>query len=161
MLKINTDRCIITKLKQTDIDDAINLFTDVRVRHYLGGTITKEEAVEKIYLWSNNKYEQYFTVRMLDSNDFIGIISITAHHDGEYKELSYQFLPKFWGKGIAMESIKAILEWLKTNGTVTELIAETQSANLNSCKLLERIGFELVDTVVRFSENQSIYMIKY
>jgi hypothetical protein len=38
-------------------------------------------------------------------------------------------------------------------------LLETQSANIASCKLLEKLGMKVTDTVRRFGETQSIYSI--
>lgn len=155
---INTDRCRISNLQQSDIEKAVRLFTDQSVRCYLGGTLSEKTAVEKLNSWVNNKKGSYLTVSLLENSVFIGIISVTDHHDGKFKEISYQFLPEFWGKGLAYESIRAILDYLKINDGIKELIAETQSRNVASCKLLEKLGFSLADTLVRFGEKQNIYI---
>lgn len=99
---INTNRCCISKLQQTDIEKSVRLFTDKSVRRYLGATLSEESAVEKLNLWLNNKKDLYLIVSLLENGDFIGIISVTDHHDGDNKELSYQFLPEFGGKGFAL-----------------------------------------------------------
>ncbi len=155
---INTDRCCIFNLQQADVEKAVRLFTDDRVRRYLGGTLSVELAVEKLNSWLNKQNDLYLTVSLLENGDFVGIISVTDHHDGKFKEISYQFLPEFWGKGLAYESIQAILDYLKINDGIKELIAETQCRNVASCKLLEKLGFSLADTLVRFGEKQNIYI---
>ena len=88
---INTDRCCISNLQQSDIEKAVRLFTDQSVRCYLGGTLSEETAVEKLNSWINNKKGLYLTVSLLENSIFIGIISVTDHHDGKFKEISYQF----------------------------------------------------------------------
>lgn len=156
-MNIETERCIITELKPNDFQEAVNLFTDESVRQYLGGTISEEVALKKLDTWLNKKDSLYFCVRISQSKVFVGIISITEYHNNNFKELSYQFLPEFWGMGIAEESIKTILQFLKNNTTIRELIAETQSKNIKSCRLLERLGFCVENKVIRFGEEQNIY----
>ena len=156
---IKTNRCCISTLQQADIENAVRLFTDESVRRYLGGTLSVQAAVEKLNSWSNSKNDLYLTVSLLENGGFVGIISVTAYHDGEYKELSYLFLSEYWGMGLAFESIKETLDYLKTNTDLTTLVAETQSKNQASCKLLERLGFCLAYNVIRFGDNQSIYRI--
>ncbi|MBE6714067.1 MAG: GNAT family N-acetyltransferase [Ruminococcaceae bacterium] len=154
---IKTNRCFISTLQQTDVGKASRLFTDESVRRYLGGTIDERTAIEKLNSWINNNNGIYLTVSLLENGDFVGIISVTDHHDSEHKELSYQFLPEFWGRGLAFESISKTFDFLKTNTDLTTLIAETQSKNQASCKLLEKLGFSLADNVMRFGEDQYIY----
>ena len=156
-MNIKTERCIITELIPSDFKEAMNLFTDNTVRQYLGGAITQDAACKKLESWISDNTGLYFCIRASKTNDFVGIISITKHHDDIFKELAYQFLPQFWGMGMATESISAILELLRKNISIKELIAETQSRNLSSCRLLEKLGFEFENTVIRFGEEQSIY----
>lgn len=158
---IKTNRCCISTLQQADVEKAVRLFTDECVRRYLGGTLSLELAVEKLNSWSNSKNDLYLTVSLLENSDFVGIISVTDHHDGEYKELSYLFLPEYWGMGLAFESIKETLDFLKPNMGIDTIIAETQSKNIASCKLLERLGFYLADSVMRFGEKQNVYKIVF
>jgi len=158
-MNIKTERCTITELQSSDFQEAVNLFTNENVRMYLGGTISKAVAIDKLYSWTNGEDDLYFSVRISENGDFAGIISITEYYDNRFKELSYQILPEFWGRGIATESISAILEFLKNNTEIKELIAETQSRNLSSCRLLEKLGFELIKTVIRFGADQNIYKL--
>jgi len=157
MISVNTSRCTIAELDSIDIDEAVKLFLDEDVRRYLGGTVDKNLALEKLHFWIQDKNSLYLAVRMTGTQTFVGIISITDHHDGVFKELSYQYLPEFWNSGIATETLGAILEYLKNNSEIIELIAETQSKNTRSCRLLEKLGFGLDDTVHRFGELQNIY----
>lgn len=43
---------------------------------------------------------------------------------------------------------------------LTKIVAETQSANKASCRLLKRIGMDLEETVERFGAEQSIFSIR-
>ena len=156
---VNTDRCTINSFSEADIGEAVALFVNNEVRCYLGGAISEKEALKKLNSWLNKTDGLYLTVRMSGNGSFVGIISITDHHDGVFKELSYQYLPEFWNSGIATETLGAILECLKNNSEIIELIAETQSKNTRSCRLLEKLGFGLDDTVHRFGELQNIYKI--
>lgn len=144
-------------MNSSHIDSTVPLFTNAQVRRYLGGALDERGAKQKLDSWINSKNSLYLTVSLLKNGEFVGIISVTDHHDGVYKELSYQLLPEYWGKGIAIETIEAVLEYLKSSNEIKEIVAETQVKNCDSCKLLEKLGFYLVDTVVRFGEKQNIY----
>lgn len=162
---IETDRCILQLLGFDDVEEAVELFTDSDTRKYLGGAISKEEAIMKLnrcieakkrlFFWSS-----YYCVRLKDTGKFIGIISITPHHSRLFKELSYQFLPTFWGNGYAYETIKAVIQHCKNNYKLRHLISETQTANVKSCKLLEKVGCKLKKKLERFGCEQSVYILK-
>lgn len=56
--------------------------------------------------------------------------------------LSYcVFEPTFWGKGIATQALALFLPLLETRFALRDLGAFTFSANLASCRLLEKAGF--------------------
>lgn len=99
----------------------------------------------------------YFTVTKDDM--FAGLITISKHDDEQIHELSYQFIPRYWGKGYALESIQAVLSYVKKECNVASLIAETQSANEKSISLLLKLDMVFEKEVIRFSEKQSIYRL--
>ena len=113
----STQRCIIHHLSSADIPDAIQLFTNKQVRKYLGGTLTEQQAKEKLCQWANNQDGRYYCIRCRYSNAFIGIVSVTDHHDGKYQELSYQYLPQWWEQGIAKETLHELLQYFKSSCT--------------------------------------------
>lgn len=158
-MMLKTERCTISELEIVDFGESVRLFTDKQVRQFLGGALTQEAALEKLNSQIYSKTGLYLSVRISESGAFVGIISITDHHDKEFMELSYQFLPEFWGKGIAEESVRATLVFLKRNSAIKDLIAETQIGNIRSCRLLEKLGFGFEKNIIRFGEKQSIYKL--
>ena len=82
------------------------------------------------------------------------------HHDGVYLEISYQLLPNWWGAGYATEVVQVIINFALIELNLSKVIAETQTANTSSCKLLENLGMKLERTISRFGAEQAIYSIK-
>lgn len=161
--KIETDRCTLQLLSLDDIEEASKVYTNSDTRKYLGGVIPKEYAINRLnrsvkkknifYFWS-----VYYCVRLKETGEFIGLISITPYHNLLYKELSYQFLPDFWGKGYAYETILSLIQHYKDK--LFRLVSETQTANKKSCTLLEKLGYKLHKKLERFGCEQSVYYIK-
>lgn len=95
---METDRCIVENLKQGDYDDVKLLYLDNKVRNFLGGVISEERYNSSFKeMINHNEDSLYWVVRLKNTNDFIGVVSIDTHHDGVSKELSYQFLPIYRG----------------------------------------------------------------
>lgn len=162
---LETDRCILQLICSSDIEEAVELFTNSHVRKYLGGPIIRDEAIKRLNSYLESKktiffWKIYYCVRLKDNGKFIGIVSITPHHNLLYKELSYQFLPDFWGKGYAYESINSIIHHYENNCKVlSRIVSETQTANIKSCKLLEKLGYKLHKKLKRFGCEQSLYIL--
>ena len=82
------------------------------------------------------------------------------YHDSEFKEISYQFLNEFWGHGYATEVLKKFLNYCKNVLLLKAIVSETQTANKKSCLLLGRLGYKLKERLIRFEEEQSVYLIE-
>ena len=54
--------------------------------------------------------------------------------------------PQFWKQGYAYEACKSLISILWRDYNITEIIAEVDTRNLASFKLLERLGFIRIET---------------
>lgn len=91
------------------------------------------------------------------SDQSIGLVFLSYHHDGSGHELSYQCDAEHWGKGYAFEAAKRVVRHVVDDPGMAQIIAETQSANGASCRLLERLGMREQRRVMRFGAEQIIY----
>lgn len=96
-------------------------------------------------------------VSLTERDQPIGLVELGPHKDGTDYEISYQFDPNFWGKGFASEAIQAIIRHALNESGLGRIIAETQSANSASCRLLRKQGMIEVERVERFGAEQIIF----
>ena len=158
MNQIDTERCFLARLTISDVEEAIKIDTNAETREFLGGALSPEQARQKLCMTIKSG-ENLFGVRLKESHCFIGLIYIEPYYDPEFYEISYEFLPNFWGKVYAYEVMKACLEYCKKEKNLNFVVAETQKKNVRSRKLLERLGYQLVSETTRFQARQSIYRI--
>ncbi|AYA78498.1 N-acetyltransferase [Bacillus sp. Y1] len=156
-----TERCFMNNLQKSDTMDVKKLYVNQKVRKYLGGTL-QEHSIEQVLddMLNAGTDSMYWVVREKHTEDFIGLVSLDPHHDGDYLEISYQLLPNWWGKGYASEVVQLLIHYALNELNLSKVIAETQTANTSSCKLLERLGMELERTISRFGAEQAIYSIQ-
>jgi len=130
------------------------------IRRYLGG-ILEEDTIKKTFL--NMVHQKMAGLNLIvkekSTHTFVGLISLDTYHDGISTEVSYQFLPKWWGKGIGSEVVEEVINYAFKSLNLPEVIAETQTANKPSCKLLEKLGMNLRETLLRFGEEQAVYCL--
>lgn len=100
----------------------------------------------------------FWVVRLKSNNQLIGLVSLDKHVDGG-TEVSYEFLPNYWGQGYATEVINRVIKFAFEELGIDKLLAETQTANVNSCKLLDRVGMRLERKVQRFGAEQGIFSV--
>lgn len=157
---IKTSRCKLDTLRKSDYEKVKELFTNEEVRKFLGGIVSNESfsnVFHNMLTCDNNSF--YWAVRLIRNEEFIGLVSLDKHHDGFAMEVSYQFMPQFWGYGYAEEVIRKIIEYAFNELKLKNIVAETQSANKASCKLLEKIGMNIGEVVSRFGAEQYIFNI--
>ncbi|MDX5476316.1 MAG: GNAT family N-acetyltransferase [Bacillaceae bacterium] len=157
-----TERCYINTLREPDYIEVKELYENEEVRKYLGG-IRSENSFKEVFeemLNSAGEGSYYWIVRDKYSDKFVGLVSLDPHHEGVHLEISYQFLPNWWGKGYAKEVVTWIVNYALNELKQSKVLAETQTANKSSCILLEKIGMKLERKVNRFGAEQAIYSIE-
>jgi ribosomal-protein-alanine N-acetyltransferase len=156
---IQTTRCELTALRPDDLEYVVRLYTDAEVRRFLGGPVD-EEAIRSAFpmLIEPGTATQHWAIRLKHDNTFVGVVSLGAHHDGTDTEVSYQLLPEWWGQGYAKETVQAVVNHALDSLGFPRVIAETQTVNVASCRLLERLGMRLERMVERFGAEQAIYV---
>jgi ribosomal-protein-alanine N-acetyltransferase len=152
-----TSRLILDRISEGDLGAFLELQSDARTREFLGGPVTGALAREKFKTAVIAGPPEYHWAVRNFNNEFLGLVTIAEHHDREDLEISYQFLSKFWGQGFAKEAIEAILVYAKEHLKLPSIIAETQTKNLRSTKLLENLHMQPVRTLERFGAEQTIY----
>ncbi|WP_404466870.1 GNAT family N-acetyltransferase [Planococcus rifietoensis] len=156
-----TERCAITKLQESDYNEVKRIYENQEVRKFLGGIHQEASIGERFREMLDSSHDFfYWVVREKQTETMIGLVSLDLHHEGVYQEISYQFLPCWWGKGYASEVISVVIHFALYELNLPLIVAETQTANKASCKLLERLGMELERTIFRFGADQAIYSIR-
>lgn len=59
----------------------------------------------------------------------------------EMIELRYGVHERAWGKGVAAEAARAVMQWAVAEKGVRRFIAETEKTNIRSGKVLQKMGF--------------------
>ena len=156
-----TERCYINTFKKPDFADVKKLYMNKDVRKYLGGIRDEASTIgvlQSMLNPSDNAF--YWVIREKQTDNFIGLVYLNPHHEGIFLEVSYQLLPVWWGRGYATETVPPIIHFAFNELNQKKLVAETQTANKRSCRLLEKLGMQLECKVIRFGAEQAIYSIK-
>ena len=144
--KIETERLILRRYKESDIDMQYEVLTDDRLAKYFKfPNLTKEEELECIKEWMNNaddsKYEKWVIV-LKDGNIPIGNISVNGivkKHN--YCNVGYVILYDYWGKEYAAEALKAVSDYLLDSGYYL-VECSCNELNIQSSRVMEKAGFK-------------------
>ena len=154
---LTTERCVLDTLQHGDRESVLKLQTDPAVRRFLGGPVDEASFDARFSrLLKQEPGEWRWAIRGQSDNTFVGLVYLAPHHDGE-TEVSYELLPEWWGMGLAAEAVRAVIKFGLNELKLVRVVAETQSANLKSRQLLERLGFTQIGSTERFGAQQVIY----
>lgn len=138
------------------------------VRQFLGGIVSDEVSRQRIAAiqqhWKEHGFGQWIVCGIDGEQQIMGICGLhlsepTSSQDRNDIEISYMFLPEFWGKGYAIEASMACLQHGFESLGLERIIAITQAANDRSCRLLEKIGMRHSETFSRYNAAQRLYAI--
>lgn len=131
-----TERLSVRKFRAEDFEDLAEILTDKEVTYFEPyETFTKEACVQEAINFS--KSEEFFAVVLEDK--VIGKIYFSDRDFGSY-EIGYTFHGKYQGKGYAYESVKGMMTYAFKELGVRRIIAEVNTRNEKSIRLIERLG---------------------
>ncbi len=160
---LETQRLSLNPFNLSHVEQAVDTLNTPQARRYLGGPKAQDQA-RAYFLGIANQPQssgaRHYAITLKSTETVIGTISLDHHHDLHPLEVSYVFGEAFWGFGYAREALSAFLDLCKDQLKLDAVVAETQPANLASCKFLESTGFSHYKDVERFGEKQVIYWLQ-
>lgn len=145
--KIETERLILRRYEETDIDAMYEIITDERLSKYIKfPTLTKEEELECIKTWikeaDESKYERWVIERKLDG-EIVGNIDVNKiYKKHNYCNVGYTIRYNYWGNGYASETLKAVSEHLLNNSGYYLVECCCNELNNQSSKVMLKAGFK-------------------
>lgn len=144
--KIETERFLLRKFTDLDLDDLHDILSDEVVNTYLPWFVshTKEDTKrflkERIYKEYESGISYFYAIEVKDSGKVVGYVDVT---DIDLKEkcgdLGYGIHKDYWGQGIATEVGQAMLEVLKEDG-FAYITATHDKNNLGSGRVMQKCG---------------------
>lgn len=149
---LETQRLILRKFEETDAERLFILDSDPEVMKYIGvpplSDISESENVIKMIQqqYLDNGVGRLAVIEK-ESGLLIGwsgLKLITQEINGynNIYDLGYRFIPEYWGKGYALESAKASLDFGFNDLKAETIYAHAHSENDGSNHILRKLGFE-------------------
>ena len=143
---IETERLILRRYKESDIDAIYEIITDDRLTNYISyPPFTKEKELECIKKWieeaDTNKKEKW-VIELKSTKEVVGNIDInTIYEKHNYCNVGYTIRYAYWGNGYAAEALKAVSEHLLTNSGYYLVECCCNERNTQSSKVMLKAGF--------------------
>ena len=145
-MELNTDRLYIRDVSVEDYLDLNRIVIDFESSEYgiYDWPFPKEEQAFQDLVKRFEESQLLFVVFLKGTSKMIGYICF-HNNDGQF-DLGYCFHSDYQGHGYAYEGCLSVMKYMKQYGGAMGFTAGTALANTSSCKLLNKLGFECVNT---------------
>lgn len=150
-----TERLVLRRFTEADVDDLADLNGDPRVMCFLTGgrPVSRAEVREDLLPRILGDYDRVagrgtWLAADKSTGDFLGWLELRAPDSGavEEAELGYRLRASAWGKGYASEGSRALIDKAFTETGLRRVWAETMAVNTASRRVMERVGLRFVRT---------------
>lgn len=160
-----TNRLIISKLTLEDASFILELTNTPHFIKYVGNKNLKTLEDAKNYLkegtlksYKNFGFGFYKLQLKQEQNKTIGTCGLVKREQLDHVDIGFAMLPGFEGKGFGLEASKEILKLAKNTFKLTRILAMTLPTNLNSIKLLEKLGLTYEKRVKPFEDDEELLL---
>ena len=144
---LTTHRLRLRPFAAADTDAIFALQSNARVLRYWDAPPWKERAQAERFISMCAQMEQDGTgarlaIEQVADNTFVGWCSL-AKWDPIFRSarMGYCLAEAAWGKGFATEAAGAVLRWVFATLDLNRVQAETDTRNIASSRVLEKLGF--------------------
>ena len=142
---IKTDRLLLRKLEMTDSHDFFTYRSLPEICEYqsfMPKNISEAGDFISRIPSSPNIPDTWFQLAIVNKNEntLIGDIGIHFLEDNAQIEIGYTLAPSYQGKGYAIETLKAVLNYLFSDLKKHRVTASVDPSNIKSIRLLEKLG---------------------
>ena len=141
--KISTERLFLDLLSLQDDSFILELVNTPGWLTFIGdwNIHSAEDAITYINKINNTPNFTYWTVRLKQSKQAIGVITFLKRSYLPHFDIGFAFLPQHCGHGYAYEAAKEVLSLMKRVPEHRFVLATTIPGNIHSVKLLTKLGF--------------------
>lgn len=148
---LESDRMVLRRLTIADVDDLAVLYADEETRrHFPDGTRTYEETREELAWNIDVYYARYgyglWATILKESGAFIGRCGLLPWEiQGRTEvEVAYLLDKRYWGRGLATEAARAIVDYAFATLPLDRLICMVDPENVASSRVAAAIGMTLL-----------------
>lgn len=161
-----TDRLELITLAEHHADQMYTPLQDKEIYHFIPDTPppsvdSLKSHYARLAIGSSKSTEHWlnWVITKTDSNEIIGSLQTTVMVEDKVAYIAYILFPSFWGNGYASESVVWLIDYLKSMGNIETAIAEIDTRNENSIRVVKNLEFIRKDTLATDQGEDYIYEI--
>ncbi|MGL4335690.1 MAG: GNAT family N-acetyltransferase [Turicibacter sp.] len=114
---------------------------------YIDWQQTQKDSTD---IYENKRY----VIALADTNEMIGMVGVGLEDTLNEVEIAYFMSEKHQRKGYTVAAVNELVNWCFNVSTINYLILTIDCANLSSCNLAQKCGFELFEKRTPMSHKQ-------
>ena len=158
VIYLETERLVLRRFTRDDLADLIALDADPAVMRYISGgaEMPPDEQPENVLPYWLAYYERgdawgFWAAIERSSGAFIGwfhLRPMPGEDPDDEPELGYRLVRSAWGRGLATEGSRALVDKAFTELGARRVHASTMAVNIGSRRVMEKAGLRFVRTFV-------------
>jgi RimJ/RimL family protein N-acetyltransferase len=146
MLELRTDRLLLRRWRESDLEPWAAMNADPEVREYLGDLLTPEQSDVSVVLMQAEFDERgygWWAVETLETGAFIGRVGLDEVDESlpfTGVDVGWRLARSAWGHGYATEAAQASLAFGFESLGLPEIVASTTVTNVRSQAVMRRLG---------------------
>jgi RimJ/RimL family protein N-acetyltransferase len=144
---LTTPRLLLRPWREDDRDPFRRINADPRVMEFMPTTLDALESdalMQRIQKHVDDHNFGLFAAELVDEKSFIGFIGLSvpgfAAHFMPAVEIGWRLASPYWGRGLATEGARAVVEYAFSALQLPALVSFTVPGNLRSRRVMENIG---------------------
>lgn len=153
-MRIETNNIIIRDFERKDAENIYRIVREKNIFRFMPDWAINNPSPESFYeyidwLQSRNPIDVYenkrYAIALPHTDELIGMVGIGLEDTVNEVEVAYFMSEKYQRQGYTKEAIDALTNWCFSISDINYLILTIDCANIPSCKLAEKCGFELFE----------------
>ncbi|MCC3771595.1 GNAT family N-acetyltransferase [Streptomyces sp. UNOC14_S4] len=146
MPELRTDRLLLRRWRESDLEPWAAMNADPAVREHLGAPLTREQSDASVARFQDDFDERgygWWAVEVRATGEFIGFAGLDEVEDDmpfTGVEVGWRLARPFWGHGYATEAGRAALAFGFGTLGLPGILAVTTVGNLRSQAVMRRLG---------------------
>lgn len=142
---IETERLMLRTWNDDDVEPALRIYGDGKVMRFIPVGVMNVEEIERMLRHFNEEYEReafgLWAALEKETGAIVGECGLHRIPETGEVEIGWLFERAGWGKGLATEAARAVLEFGFTTAKLKRIICLIDRENARSVAVANRLGF--------------------
>lgn len=163
---IESTRLVFRRIHQGDYNEIAAILQDMDVMYAWEKSFSDKEVKgwidENLKRYDNEGYS-YFLALNKENNEVIGVMGplVEKIKDELFLGVAYILNKRSWGRGYAVEGVKACIDYAFNNLKTTKVIAHIRTNNLKSISVAEKLNMSKVDKFIKIYDGKEMEHLIY